>query len=208
MANEEPLIEVVSIEHAICPEGALFGMPAARVMVGGRSGVTMTPTEIFSEMRADSMPYRIVLDGDPGSQPLASFVQRAQNVGYCVAAVCDGSTPVDWYANLDELVLKPEPVGSRSADDLPGLAHTIRMAHTGDTFTAVSLQISVGGDADYEFARHIHDTFPGISIWLAATGSRSLSDSGLQDRLHWLSQRVIAEHWEDVRVIPCIRVDS
>ena len=208
MPKEEPLIEVASINHSICHEGMLFGFPSARVTVGGRCGSTMTPTEIFSEMRAHSMPFRIVLDGDPGSQPLASFVQRAQNVGYCVAAVCDGSTPVDWYANLDELVLKPEPVASRSADDLPGLAHTIQMAHTGETFTAVSLQISVGGDADYEFARNIHDTYPGVPMWLVATGSSSLSDSGLQDRLHWLSHRVIADHWEDVRVIPCIRPDS
>lgn len=208
MAKEEPLIEVVSIEHAICPEGALFGMPAARLTVGGRSGVTMTPTEIFSEIRAASMPYRIVLDGDPGSQPLGSLVQRAQSVGYCVGVVCDGSTPVDWYANLDELVLEPEPVGGISAHGMPGLERTIAMAHDGDTFTAVSLQISVAGDADYEFARNIHAAYPGVPMWLAATGSRSFSASGLEERLHWLIRRVIADRWEDVRVIPCIRVDS
>lgn len=206
MEKQEPLIRVAGLTQSVCGEGALFGSPAARLELGATGQEPMTAAQIFAEMRAQSMPFDLVLTGDLATEPVDGMVKQAQDLGYKVGAITTGTTPLDWFANLDVLVVAlPSPSTDPSNDvpaDLPGLFETLQLAYNRERFTDVSLHIAVADDLDYEFARGIAELHPSVPLWLAATGSRDVNGTGWPDRLSWLSQRVIDDHWQDVQVVP------
>jgi 7-carboxy-7-deazaguanine synthase len=203
MLKEEPVIQVHTLTRAIATEGHLFGRPCVRLHVGCGGTRQMTSTEILREISADDMPYCIVLSGDLARQDLDSFVKRGQDMAYWVAVVTNGTAPVDWFANLDEVVLTPPAPSSGEAADLPRLSDTLQVAYTGQRFTEVSIHVRVEDDRDYAFAGEVHEKNPSVPIYLGAAGSETV-DGGWPDRMTWLSQRVLDARWSgsEVRVVP------
>jgi 7-carboxy-7-deazaguanine synthase len=207
LADLEPTIRVSSISSWVSGEGPLLGLPSTCIRVGANGShqfENLTATDILARIQGNPTPYCIVLGGNIASQPLDSFIKQAQSVGYRVACLSSGSTPLDWFPNLDELVLSPPPPSAAEKPDFPLLAESIRLAFTGDTDTEISLYIRISDEADYQFARGVADEHPSVPMWLGADGSVRIDGSGWPDRMRWLAGRVVEDRWWQARVVPHI----
>src|SRR3954447_11025618 len=148
MQSLEPLIRVANLTHAVSGEGALYGQPTARLTVGPTGQPPVTPTEILAGLRAQSMPYDLVILGQTAIEPVDSLIKRAQDLGYKVACVSSGNAPMDWFSNLDVLVAMPPSPSSHQPADLPGLYDSLQFAYSGERYTDVSLHITVADETD------------------------------------------------------------
>jgi organic radical activating enzyme len=205
MEKHEPLIRVADLTHAVSGEGALYGQPTARLTVGATAQTALTPTEILADLRAQSMPYDLVILGETDREPVDSLIMRAQDLGYKVACVASGAAPVDWFSNLDVLVLTPPSPSTHQTADLSSLGNSLTMGYSGERYTDVSFHITVADDTDYEFARAVSELYPSIPLWLAAASSDGSDGAVAVDRFSWLSHRVMEESWNDVQVVPQIQ---
>ena len=194
----ETTIRVVSLSQGICGEGALYGQTAARLRVGPAGQARMTASEIFAEIRAQSMAYHIALSGEPTVEPLDTLIKQGQDLGYKLSCVSSGADPVPWFANLDALILNPPSPSSGETLDYDRLNLTLQQAYTGDKYTDVSIHLTIHDEDDYAFARNIAELHPSVPMWLAA----SSADGAVMGRFSWLSQRVITDHWNEVQVVP------
>jgi organic radical activating enzyme len=198
MTTNESSIRVVSLSQGICGEGALYGQTAARLRVGPAGQARMTAPEIFSEIRSQSMPFHIALSGEPTVEPLDSLIKQAQDLGYKLSCVSSGADPVDWFANLDALVLMPPSPSSGETLDYDRLHLTLQRAYSGERFTDASIHLTIHDEDDYAFAQGVAQLHPSVPLWLAA----SSDDGAVMGRFSWLSQRVITDHWNEVFVVP------
>jgi 7-carboxy-7-deazaguanine synthase len=206
MTKDEPTIRVSDLSHWLSSEGPLFGRPSARLRLGLAAQAPMTPTEILDSVREQSMPFHIVLTGDPAVEPVDSLILRAQALGYRMSCIVSGAQAADWFANLDELVLVPFPPSSGTQVDLPQLDDALQVAYTGESRTDVSLYIPIATEEDYRFAHSVANLHPTVPMWLGADGpSEKNNILGWTDGLQWVAQRVVDDCWDDVRVVPHLR---
>jgi 7-carboxy-7-deazaguanine synthase len=79
----------------------------------------------------------------------------------------------------------------------------------------VALKIVVFDDADYEFAEQAGQRYPQIPLFLQPgnhtppppdNDDARIDIDGVMDRMHWLVERVTADQWFEVRVLPQLHV--
>lgn len=216
-------------------EGALIGRPTLFVRTGGcdfrcawcdtlyavlpehRSEWTpMSETAILARLDELSrdVPMLVTLSGgNPALQPLDKLITLGRQRGYSFALETQGSVSRDWFAQLDYLVLSPKPPSSHMPMDDQKLKHCIKAARRGHA--QISLKVVVFDDADYEFARAIHHKHQDIPFYLQVgnpmtnnTEEMTSHDNvaRLTERLKLLGERVLADNWNSITVLPQMHV--
>lgn len=175
-------------------------------------------------------PMMVTLSGgNPALQPLSPLIEAGHAKGYQFAMETQGSVARPWFAKLDYLILSPKPPSAGMKMGWAKLSACLAAAQgavAGDTETnetanganrattgpELSLKVVVFDEADYQFAREVNRRYPGVPFYLQV-GNPTLEGEDvvehlpqLASRLRQLSERVLADGWPDVAVLPQMHV--
>jgi 7-carboxy-7-deazaguanine synthase len=211
-------------------EGALVGRPTIFVRTGGcdfRCDWCDTLYAVLPEFKADwtprspleildrveslsgGFPLLITLSGgNPALQPLEQLLDSGHERGHSFALETQGSRPQSWFSKLDQLVLSPKPPSSLMEFSTSKLAECIQVAQ-GEPH--ISLKVVVFDEADFLFAKCVHELHPEIPFYLSVgnpspkTGEEA-DPRQLASRLEWLLARAAQDGWFDVTISPQMHV--
>ncbi|TBF20798.1 7-carboxy-7-deazaguanine synthase QueE [Rhizobium ruizarguesonis] len=215
-------------------EGALIGLPTVFVRTGGcdyrcswcdslhavdsafrDQWIPMSTEAIWHEIMklSGGKPLTVSLSGgNPAIQPLRPLIELGHSQGYRFALETQGSVAQAWFRDLDVLVVSPKPPSSGMLTDWDQVDNCLQLAAGGPE---VALKIVVFDDADYEFAEQAGQRYPQIPLFLQPGNHRPpppdnddarIDIDGVMDRMHWLVERVTADQWFEVRVLPQLHV--
>ncbi len=214
-------------------EGALIGVPTVFVRTGGcdyrcvwcdslhavdsefrHNWAPMSADAVMDEVRrlSGDQPLTVTLSGgNPAIQPMGDLIALGRAGGYGFAMETQGSVAKDWFSQLDMLVLSPKPPSSEMQTDwamLQGCIDAAKRAHT-------VLKVVVFDELDYAYARDVAARHPGLPIYLQPGNhtppppddeDATVDLAGIDDRMRWLVDRVIADRWHAARVLPQLHV--
>ena len=214
-------------------EGALIGVPTVFVRTGGcdyrcswcdsmhavdsayrATWVPMMAQDVMAEIEklSGGAPLTVSLSGgNPAIQPLGPLIAMGHARGYRFALETQGSVVRDWFADLDMLVLSPKPPSSAMDVDWDIFQACIASARGAETV----LKIVVFDEADYLWAREVAARFPALPVYLQPGNhtppppeddTAQVDQEGVDARMRWLVDRVIADKWFDARVLPQLHV--
>ena len=215
-------------------EGGVIGRPTVFVRTGGcdyrcsfcdslfavlpeHRGLwrKMGTEEVFEEVqRLSPRPILVTLSGgNPALQPLGDLIKLGHEHGYTFAIETQGTVSKPWFSDLDHLTISPKPPSSNMETDWRKLDACVE---AGGPRTEVLLKVVVMDDADYAYAREVAARYPDVPMYLqvgndnppgAAPDDPTEPDvRGLLDRYAWLAEKVVAEGWNDVTVLPQLHV--
>jgi 7-carboxy-7-deazaguanine synthase len=173
----------------------------------------MTAESVFAEVQriSDRKPLLVTLSGgNPAIQPLEPLIELGHQHGYTFAIETQGSVAQPWFARLDYVTLSPKPPSSKQITRWERLDRCIAYARDGidGQRPHVSLKVVVFDDKDFAYARHVAGRYPDVPMYLQAGNhtpphrSAEIDFAGILARIDWLIQRVNAEQWYNVRVLP------
>jgi 7-carboxy-7-deazaguanine synthase len=213
-------------------EGALIGKPTVFVRTGGcefrcawcdtlyavlpeykSTWTPMTAEAVFAEVQrlSDRKPILVTLSGgNPAIQPLESLIDLGHEHGYTFAIETQGSVAQPWFAKLDYLTLSPKPPSSQQTTRWERLDRCIAYAQLGEDGQVphITLKVVVFDEKDFAYARYVAERYPDIPLYLQAGNhtpphlASEIDIPGILARLDWLIQRVNAEQWYNVTVLP------
>jgi 7-carboxy-7-deazaguanine synthase len=215
-------------------EGLLIGLPTVFVRTGGcdyrcswcdtlhavdsdyrDQWRAMSADEIWQEVTrlAGNRPLTVSLSGgNPAIQPLGPLIERGHREGYRFALETQGSIAKDWFADLDVLVLSPKPPSSGMETDWDAFDACLRMAAEKPQ---IALKVVVFDDRDYLYARAAAARHPDLPVYLQPGNhtppppdddDAKVDVDGIMDRMLWLVDKVTADRWFEVRVLPQLHV--
>ena len=231
----EPKIQISEIfGPTIQGEGVLIGLPTVFVRTGGcdyrcvwcdslhavdsqyrAKWKRMTAKQIWKQISAlsDDKPLVVSLSGgNPATQPLTGLIDMGHQCGYSFALETQGSVSRDWFSSLDFLVLSPKPPSSKMETNWEQLETCFKVA---GLRPEIVLKVVVFDDSDYQYAKEVTERFPSIPIYLqpgnymAPAGDEEdapLDQSGLNEKMRWLVDKVLKDNWFDARVLPQLHV--
>lgn len=204
-------------------EGAYIGKPTVFVRTGGceyrcswcdtlyavlpehkDEWHVMTDEEVFAEVqRLSPAPILITLSGgNPAIQPLGNLIDLAHRHGYTLCMETQGSIARPWMARLDYLTVSPKPPSSGMDTRWERLDACLALKQP-----ITTLKVVVFDDADYVYARDVHTRYPRLPMYLQPGNATppQVGDFDLQgvlNKTRWLINKVIADRWNDVVVLP------
>lgn len=178
-----------------------------------------TTEQVFAEVQrlAGNQPILVTLSGgNPAIQPLADLIRLGHEHGYTFAIETQGSVAQTWFAELDYLTLSPKPPSSGQItrwDRLQRCIEQARQTAQEQNIQSVqnvqtALKIVIFDEADYAYARDVAARYPELPMYLQAGNhtppslAEELDIPGILQRMDWLIQRTIADHWYNVTVLP------
>jgi 7-carboxy-7-deazaguanine synthase len=213
-------------------EGALIGKPTVFVRTGGcdyrcswcdtlyavlpgykSDWHAMTAEAIFAQVQQLSghQPILVTLSGgNPAVQPLGELIDLGHASGYTFAIETQGSVAQSWFARLDYLTLSPKPPSSKQVTRWERLDRCISYGQSGqnERQTQICLKIVVFDEEDYAYARYVASRYPDLPVYLQAGNhtpphlAQEIDIPGILNRMDWLIQRVIADQWYSVTILP------
>ncbi|WP_138935085.1 7-carboxy-7-deazaguanine synthase QueE [Roseovarius arcticus] len=214
-------------------EGALIGVPTVFVRTGGcdyrcvwcdslhavdseyrHDWTPMSASAVMDEVRrlSGGQPLTVTLSGgNPAIQPFGDLIEMGREGGYGFALETQGSVSRDWFSQLDMLVLSPKPPSSEMQTDWAMLQECVDAAQG----AATVLKIVVFDDADYAYARDVAARHPDLPVYLQpgnhtppppGDDSAAVDLPGIDARMRWLVDLVIADRWHAARVLPQLHV--
>jgi 7-cyano-7-deazaguanosine (preQ0) biosynthesis protein QueE len=213
-------------------EGALIGKPTVFVRTGGcdyrcswcdtlyavlpeykAEWRPLTTVQVFDEIQRTShyVPILVTLSGgNPAIQPLAELLTLGHQAGYTFAIETQGSVAQPWFADLDYLTFSPKPPSSKQVTRWERLDRSILCARKKQNTRNVEicLKVVVFDEDDYAYARAVAARYPDLPLYLQAgnhtppQSGQEIDIPGILERMDWLIQRTIADHWYAVTVLP------
>jgi 7-carboxy-7-deazaguanine synthase len=214
-------------------EGALIGVPTVFVRTGGcdyrcvwcdslhavnseyrHDWTPMSASAVMDEVRrlSGGQPLTVTLSGgNPAIQPFGELIAMGREGGYGFALETQGSISKDWFSQLEMLVLSPKPPSSEMQTDWGMLQEGVDAAQGAPTV----LKSVVCDDADYAYARDAAARYPGLPIYLQpgnhtppppGDDTAAVDLPGIDARMRWLVDLVIADRWHAARVLPQLHV--
>lgn len=214
-------------------EGTLIGQPTVFVRTGGcdfrcawcdslhavdaayrDDWVAMSTEAVLAEVErlTGGAPILVTLSGgNPAVQPLGALIGEGRARGHRFALETQGSVARDWFARLDTLVLSPKPPSSGMETDWAAVAACVDAAGQAETV----LKIVVFDETDYAFARAAVARFPDLALCLQPGNhtppppdddTAQVDQAGIDARMRWLVERVMADGWFSARVLPQLHV--
>lgn len=215
-------------------EGPLIGLPTVFVRTGGcdyrcawcdslhavdtqyrHDWEPMTAKAVWEKVQVLSAntPLMVSLSGgNPAIQPLGDLIALGKSSGYRFALETQGSLAREWFSELDVLIISPKPPSSGMEMDWQRLSDCIARAGEG---TEVALKIVIFDEADYAFARAVSARHGGLPLYLqpgnhtpppADAHYAPIDIEGMMRRMRWLINKVAADAWFSVRVLPQLHV--
>lgn len=215
-------------------EGLLIGLPTIFVRTGGcdyRCSWCDTLHAVDSQYRDQWLPMSVdaiwqevtrlsggkpitvsLSGGNPAIQPLNGLIERGHGDGYRFALETQGSIAKPWFSELDYLVLSPKPPSSAMATNWSAFDDCLTAAAGKPQ---IALKIVVFDDADYAYAKDAASRYPHLPVYLQPGNhtppppddhDARIDLDGIMDRMLWLVEKVSADRWFDVRVLPQLHV--
>lgn len=212
-------------------EGALIGRPTVFVRTGGcdfrcswcdslhavdaayrDTWAPMSAGAVLAEVErlSGGAPVLVTLSGgNPAIQPLGPLIALGKSKGYEFALETQGSIAQEWFAGLDTLILSPKPPSSKMETDLSALDKCVSNAGS-----KAILKFVVFDDADYLYAKEIAARYKALPVYLQpgnhtppdGQGEGAVDMDGLMTRMRWLVEKVGADQWFSVTVLPQLHV--
>jgi 7-carboxy-7-deazaguanine synthase len=168
----------------------------------------METSEIVAELSnlADgNYSWVTITGGNPAliGHPIQALVDQLHKLGVKVAVETQGSKWQDWFRSVDVLTISPKPPSSTMETDWEVL-DKIYQSLPEENY---NLKIVVFNDADFDYAKKVHQRYPEIPFFLQPGNSEvnelgSISDRLLR-KLNWLIDKVIADpEMNEVRTLP------
>lgn len=211
-------------------EGALIGEPTVFVRAGGcdyrcswcdslhavesqyrREWAVMEPEAVWQRVRqlSGGQPLTVSLSGgNPAIQDFGTLIAMGQAEGYRFACETQGSLARSWFASLDTLVLSPKPPSSGERVDWDAFEACRTL---GDRASQQVIKIVIFDDADYDWARDVHDRHSDLALYLQPGNPEvdpktPVDPQALADRLGWLTEKAMADGWFSPRILPQLHV--
>jgi len=213
--NKIPLMEMFG--PTIQGEGALCGQVTYFIRTGGcpyrcswcdtleavipsrikKKATYLTLKEIgdkFSDL-SESAPrntWVTLSGGDPLMWDLENLVIRLTTaMGLKVNVETQGSFVPEWLHYVDQITCSPKPPSSGMSDKIK-----TKVIDQYEDLGTLALKVAVFDDRDFEFARHIHASYPKVPFYMSAgtppqdqvTDDRRLKESILS-RYKWLVEK-------------------
>lgn len=206
-------------------EGALIGKPTIFVRLGGcdyrcawcdslyavlpqfRKEWAKTTAAAITEHVAALLPaghtfgHVTLSGGNPAIHPCRDLIAALHTRGYRVAIETQGSICPDWLLLIDDVTLSPKPPSSGNVtpyDPESALMACLALAD------AAVLKVVVFDDADYDYARAVHLTYPGVPFYLQVGTAVGVATRGdLCDALNtWQTVALSDAAMQDVAILP------
>lgn len=166
--------------------------------------------EILDEVERLSGGHPILITlsgGNPALQPLEPLLELGHRRGHSFALETQASRSQEWFSQLDYLVLSPKPPSSGMEFSPQALRDCIEAGQGAN----ISLKVVVFDEADYLFARRIHQLHQGIPCFLSVGNpspqqGTEADASRLAQSLEWLLQRATRDGWFSVTILPQLHV--
>lgn len=209
-------------------EGALVGRPTVFVRTGGcdyrcswcdtlyavlpehrGEWTAMTAVEIMAQVRELSHNQSILITlsgGNPALQPMEPLIREGHRAGYTFALETQGSIAKPWFAELDYLILSPKPPSSGMNTLVEQVATCVTSAGSA---TKSILKIVIFDEADYLYARAMHQSLPRLPVVLQIGTQPPNMENDIENmsqQVEWLLQRVCDDGWFDVTILPQLHV--
>lgn len=177
--------------------------------------VPMSPIEVLERIRTLALPPMLITlsGGNPALHRLSTLIEGGHDLGYKFAIETQGSRIPSWAARLDHITLSPKPPSSGMVTNWTWLERWIEIATQNDILRC--LKVVVFDDVDYEYARKVRELAQkwDCPMYAQAGTSNPYSQTETIDALNifreailsrtdWLGQKIIADGWYDVRVLP------
>ncbi len=213
-------------------EGALIGVPTVFVRTGGcdyrciwcdsmhavdsayrHDWVPMETGAVMAEIeRLAPHPLTVSLSGgNPAIQDFGPLIALGKTKGYRFGLETQGSVARDWFSGLDLLTLSPKPPSSEMETDWALLAECIDSAGPCRTV----LKIVIFDEVDYRYAREVARRHPALDVFLQPGNhtppppeddTALVDHDGINDRMLWLIDRALGDHWYDATILPQLHV--
>ena len=229
MSEHDYRYPVSEIFGPVCQgEGQLIGKPTIFVRLGGcdyrcswcdslyavlpehrNDWIKMTASQILWRVKqllpADASSGHVTLSGgNPAIHPCGPLVFMLQEAGLRVAIETQGSVAPEWIYLVDDLTISPKPPSSGNVTEVDAGSPLAKLIDGAPKRSSVCLKVVAFDDMDYDYARHVHVTWPGIPFFLqAGTDVGQASRDDLCDALIKLQDRVCADPlMQDIAVLP------
>lgn len=171
----------------------------------------LAPEAVMEQLldRSGGFPMLVTLSGgNPAMQPLEELIAIGRSHGYTFALETQGTIARPWFANLDHLVLSPKGPSSKMPFRAEKLTECVLAAQEKPE---TALKLVVFDDADYDFARDLAKAWPELPVYLQAGTSQkkpgaALMGEAILKRMRWLAEKVSADRWTNVTVLPQLHV--
>jgi len=216
-----PIIEIFG--PVIQGEGAMIGRQTHFVRTGGcdyrcswcdtlyavlpeevrTNSVRMGADEIVTRLMelSTATPWVTLSGGNPALHQLGPLADGLHAAGFKVAVETQGSLYRDWLEGCDLVTISPKPPSSTMTPDLTTLDRFV-------TLPGANLKVVVFDEADFAFARLVHQRYPGVPFYLQV-GNDIGADTAevLLGKLDWLANRMMADPaMADAVVLPQLHV--
>ena len=130
-----------------------------------------------------------------------------KSFGYRFALETQGSIAQDWFEDLDVLTLSPKPPSSGMETDWVLFDQCLDAAKNGPS---IALKFVIFDDTDYLYAKLTAEKYPALPVYLQpgnhAPPPADIDPDGLMKRMRWLVDKVSADRWFNVSVLPQLHV--
>lgn len=213
-------------------EGAVIGTPTIFVRLGGcdyecawcdslyavqvkfkNEWQKLDPSAIIDQVYAISRPPMLITlsGGNPALQDCGDLIELGHSWDYKFAIETQGTKLPAWAPKLDDITLSPKPPSSGMVTNFEQLHQWLMWEHP-----KRCLKVVIFDEQDFEYARIIRENFArryNTPMYVQAGTSDPYGDTSTPEgfakfrdvilrRTDWLSQKVIENHWHDVRVLP------
>ncbi|GED59759.1 7-carboxy-7-deazaguanine synthase QueE [Brevibacillus formosus] len=172
----------------------------------------MSPEAVWEELTrlgGDRFSHVTISGGNPALLAgIGDLIALLKEHGIRTAVETQGSKWQPWLPQIDDITISPKPPSSGMDTDFQALDRIVHelleQKHPG-----LSLKVVVFDDADFAYARAIHQRFPEVPFYLQP-GNSDLTDADtprLRDKLlesfEWLiDQAMSAPDMNDAKVLP------
>lgn len=168
-----------------------------------RTATQMTAGEIRQRLHAldPTVPWVTLSGGNPAMHDLSELVDLLHADRRKIAVETQGTVFREWLRACDVVTVSPKPPSSTMDTNFAQLDRFASLPNA-------NLKVVVFDDADFDYARAIHQRYPDSPFYMQVGNTVGKDDAqALLAKLDWLGQKVLAdETMQSAIVLPQLHV--